>query len=68
MKPHTKTAELTAMMGMPGPPVSAAEASGANSEMDGEISAFTPSTPWEKSCPRLRRTAIRRRALAVTAS
>lgn len=37
------------MMGMPGPPVSAAEASGANSDTDGDISALTPSTPSEKS-------------------
>lgn len=61
-------AALTAMMGMPGPPVAAAEASGAKSEMEGEISALTPSTPWEKSCPRLRRTAIRRRAFALAAT
>lgn len=56
------------MMGMPGPPVSAAEASGANSETTGDISVLTPSTPLEKVCPRLRRTAIKRRALALRAT
>lgn len=56
------------MIGILESPGSSIDKAGAKSEMNGEISALTPSVPSSKLCPRLRRTAIRRRVIALSAT